>query len=55
MKKDLNEKSEKSKKNLPESENEKSTTEEKSEDYLEEDEFNPSLAAMEQEIKPQII
>jgi len=55
VKKDLSEKSEKGKKNLQESENEKSTTEEKSEDYLEEDEFNPSLAAMEEEIKPQII
>ena len=33
----------------------KETKEEKKEEYLEEDEFNPSLAAMEEEIKPQVI
>ena len=34
---------------------EKQNKEEKSEEYLEEDEFNPSLAAMEEEIKPKVI
>ena len=34
---------------------EKGKEEEKTEDYVEEDEFNPSLAAMEEEIRPQVI
>jgi len=33
----------------------KETTEEKKEETIEEDEFNPSLAVMEEEIKPQVI
>ena len=38
-----------------ESENENSETGSKKQEYLEEDEFNPSLAAMEEEIRPQVI
>ena len=50
-KKDINDKTEKTK----EKENENDTEKNKEEFYDEEDEFNPSLAAMEEEIKPQVI
>jgi len=53
--KEKNNKSEKSKKNLDEAEENTSSEENKKQEYLEEDEFNPSLAAMEEEIKPQVI
>ena len=52
-KKQTNDKLEKLNKDSKEAKEEKK--EEKSEGYLEEDEFNPSLAAMEEEIKPQVI
>ena len=52
-KKQLNNNLEKTNKDSKETKEEKK--EEKNEDYLEEDEFNPSLAAMEEEIKPQVI
>ena len=48
-------KSEKVKKKLTDEDTNKETNEEKSQDEIEQDEFNPSLAAMEEEIKPQII
>tara|TARA_B100000029_G_scaffold438329_1_gene454141 strand:- start:1349 stop:3253 length:1905 start_codon:yes stop_codon:yes gene_type:complete len=41
--------------NIDEIEKNKNTEEEKNQEYVEEDEFNISLAAMEEEIKPQII
>ena len=50
-KKPINDKSKKLKKDTEETE----TEEGKNKDLLEEDEFNPTLAAMEEEIKPQII
>tara|TARA_B100001123_G_scaffold49634_1_gene50891 strand:- start:1276 stop:3168 length:1893 start_codon:yes stop_codon:yes gene_type:complete len=50
-KKSTSDKPKKLKKDLDETE----TEEEKNKDILEEDEFNPTLAAMEEEIKPQII
>ena len=53
--KEKNNKSEKSKNNLDEAEENTSSEENKKQEYLEEDEFNPSLAAMEEEIKPQVI
>jgi len=53
--KQTNDKSEKLKKNVTQGENNNETGDVKDREYLEEDEFNPSLAAMEQEIKPQII
>jgi RNA polymerase primary sigma factor len=53
--KQTNDKSEKLKKNLIPGENNNETGDVKNQEYLEEDEFNPSLAAMEEEIKPQII
>ena len=52
-KKQVNNNLEKTNKDSKETKEEKK--EEKSEEYLEEDEFNPSLAAMEEEIKPQVI
>jgi len=42
-------------KNITETEKNNDTTETKKQEYIEEDEFNPSLAAMEEEIKPQVI
>lgn len=54
-KKKVNYKLEKQNKNFPETKNNNVTAETKNEGYIEEDEFNPSLAAMEQEIKPQVI
>jgi len=53
-KKQIDNKSEKTDKNLKETSDEKNQ-DGKSDDYTEEDEFNPSLAAMEEEIKPQVI
>ena len=53
-KKQIGNKSEKTDKNLKETSDEKNQ-DGKSDDYTEEDEFNPSLAAMEEEIKPQVI
>jgi len=53
--KKADDKSEKSKKNFSQAENNSESSDSKNQEYLEEDEFNPSLAAMEQEIKPQII
>ncbi len=46
---------EKSNKEAKEEKGEEKGKEEKSEEYFEEDEFNPSLAAMEEEIKPKVI
>ena len=53
--KQTNDKSEKLKKNFIQGGNNNETGDVKNQEYLEEDEFNPSLAAMEQEIKPQVI
>ena len=53
--KQANDKNDKSEKNLNETEKNNESATNKKQEYLEEDEFNPSLAAMEQEIKPQII
>ena len=46
---------EKSKKNLVQTKDNNESGEANKQEYLEEDEFNPSLAKMEEEIKPQII
>jgi len=54
-KKKINSKLEKKNKNFPETKNNNVTAETKNQEYTEEDEFNLSLAAMEQEIKPQVI
>ena len=54
-KKKTNYKLEKQNKNFPETKNNNVTAETKNQEYIEEDEFNLSLAAMEQEIKPQVI
>ena len=54
-KKKSDEKIEKTKKGSLATENEKSTEGEKTQDEVEQDEFNPSLAKMEEEIKPQVI
>ena len=54
-KKKINDKLEKQNKNFPETKNNNVTAETKNQEYIEEDEFNLSLAAMEQEIKPQVI
>ena len=54
-KKKINSKLEKQNKNFPETKNNNVTAETKNQEYIEEDEFNLSLAAMEQEIKPQVI
>jgi len=54
-KKKINYKLEKQSKNFPETKNNNVTAETKNQEYIEEDEFNLSLAAMEQEIKPQVI
>ena len=45
----------KDKKNLQEEENYTETEENKKQEALDQDEFNPSLAVMEEEIKPQIV
>ena len=52
LKKETNDKS---KKNVLETETNNQTGNEKNEDKLEQDEFNPSLAAMEEEVKPHIL
>ena len=54
-KKGVNEKSGKSKKNSTETETYATSEDDKKNEALEQDEFNPTLAAMEEEIKPQII
>ena len=54
-KKAISNKLEKQKKKTTGTENYNSPEEEKNKDSVEQDEFNPSLAAMEEEIKPQII
>ena len=54
-KKKINYKLEKQNKNFPETKNNNVTAETKNQEYTEEDEFNLSLAAMEQEIKPKVI
>ncbi len=46
---------EKNKKDSNETQDKNVSEEGKKEEYIEEDEFNPSLAAMEEEIKPQVI
>ena len=51
----INSKLEKSSKNFTETDKNYLTGETKNQEYIEEDEFNLSLAAMEQEIKPQVI
>ena len=52
----LDKKLDKSKSKNPDDEGKKSSENEKNnEEYFEEDEFNPTLAAMEQEIKPKVI
>ena len=54
-KEETNDKSKKLKKDSSEEENLNQSEEEKNQEKLEEDEFNPTLAAMEEEIKPQVI
>ena len=54
-KKDVEDKIETPKKSSSENQEEQTSTETKNETYSEEDEFNPSLAAMEEEIKPRVI
>jgi len=54
-KKKINDESEKPSKNFTVAEKNNGTKETKNQEYVEEDEFNLSLAAMEQEIKPQVI
>ena len=51
----INHKLEKSSKNFTETDKNNLTGEVKNQEYVEEDEFNLSLAAMEQEIKPQVM
>ncbi len=53
--KNVDTKTEKSKKNSSETKDSNESSEGSNQQYIEEDEFNPSLAAMEEEIKPQII
>ena len=55
VKNKTNDKSEKLKKSFTEGETDSELRDEKSVEINEQDEFNPSLAAMEEEIKPQII
>ena len=55
VKNKTNDKSEKLKKSFTEGEIDSTSKDEKSMEITEHDEFNPSLAAMEEEIKPQII
>jgi len=54
-KKEKDDKPEKIKKELGETEENANQEDNKKQEYLEEDEFNPSLAAMEEEIKPQVV
>ena len=54
-KKELNYGLDKTNKNLPETEKNNTSKDPKNQEYIEEDEFNLSLAAMEEEIKPQVI
>ena len=54
-KKKINYKLEQKDKNITETEKNNATAETKNQENIEEDEFNPSLAAMEEEIKPQVI
>ena len=54
-KKEENDKLKKPKKNVTNEENLNQSGEDKNQTSLEEDEFNPTLAAMEEEIKPQVI
>ena len=54
-KKEINKKLEKSKQNFTESGMYNTPEDNKNQESLEQDEFNPTLAAMEEEIKPQII
>ena len=54
-KKETKNKSEKLKKNFGETESDNTIKDNKDQEGSEQDEFNPSLAAMEEEIKPQII
>ena len=54
-KKEINKKLEKSKQNFTESEMYNTPEDNKNQEGLEQDEFNPTLAAMEEEIKPKII
>jgi len=53
--KDTNDKLKKTKKSIDEKEGDKESEEEKNQENIEEDEFNPTLAAMEEEIRPQIL
>jgi len=55
LKDDQNEKINEVSKDSKEKKEEKKSEETKSEDYNEEDEFNPSLAAMEEEVRPKVI
>jgi len=55
VKKEANEKSKKTKKEDNEKENDDESLQEKNQEILQEDEFNPTLAAMEEEIKPSVI
>jgi len=54
-KKETDDKSKKLKKDSSEKENDGKSEEENNQEKLQEDEFNPTLAAMEEEIKPQVI
>ena len=54
-KKDLNFELDKTNKTIPEAEKNSTSKDSKNQEYIEEDEFNLSLAAMEEEIKPQVI
>ena len=55
LKKETNDQSKKLKKNFKDPETYNQSGNDKNQEVLEEDEFNPTLAAMEQEIRPQII
>ena len=53
--KEENDKLKKTKKSIDEEENDKKSDEEKDQRNVDEDEFNPTLAAMEEEIRPQVL
>ena len=53
--KEENDKLKKTKKSIDEEENDKGSDEEKDQRNVDEDEFNPTLAAMEEEIRPQVL
>ena len=53
--KEENDKLKKTKKSIDEEENDKGSGEEKDQRNVDEDEFNPTLAAMEEEIRPQVL